>query len=79
MICPHCQEDARFVNYRKTTLTSLFGSVIYERAFFVPVIKMFLLPAIHSHEADGDTFPDRKKSLQALPSKSHSDRRAIAC
>jgi len=33
MICPHCQEDARFVNYRKTTLTSLFGSVIYERAY----------------------------------------------
>jgi phage terminase large subunit GpA-like protein len=34
MICPHCHEDARFVNDRKTTLTSLFGSVIYERAYY---------------------------------------------
>ncbi len=34
MICPHCSQDARFVNYRRTTVKSLFGDVVYERAYY---------------------------------------------
>ena len=32
--CPHCSESAKFISYRKTTLTSLFGDVIYERVYY---------------------------------------------
>lgn len=34
MTCPACQEAAKFVSYRRTTLRSLFGNVIYERAYY---------------------------------------------
>jgi len=32
--CPACREAARFVGYRRTKLVSLFGSVVYERAYY---------------------------------------------
>jgi hypothetical protein len=32
--CQNCLESAKFVSYRKTTLTSLFGDVIYERGYY---------------------------------------------
>jgi len=34
VICPHCSRDARFVAYRRTTVKSLFGDVVYERAYY---------------------------------------------
>ena len=34
MTCPDCQESAKFVSYRPTTLTCLFGKVPYERAYY---------------------------------------------
>lgn len=34
MSCPDCLESAKFVSYRQTTLTSLFGDVIYERGYY---------------------------------------------
>jgi hypothetical protein len=34
MTCPTCQESAKFIDYRHTTLTSLFGKVAYERAYY---------------------------------------------
>lgn len=34
MTCPHCPESAKFVDYRQTTLTSLFGDVVYERVYY---------------------------------------------
>jgi hypothetical protein len=34
MSCPHCRESAKFVDYRQTTLTSLFGGVVYERVYY---------------------------------------------
>lgn len=34
MTCPECKESARFVGYRETTLTCLFGGVRYERAYY---------------------------------------------
>ncbi len=30
----HCLESAKFVDYRQTTLTSLFGDVVYERVYY---------------------------------------------
>lgn len=33
MTCPNCLESAKFVDYRQTTLTSLFGDVVYERVY----------------------------------------------
>lgn len=32
--CSCCKESAKFVGYRKTTLTCLFGKVTYERAYY---------------------------------------------
>lgn len=34
MSCPNCRESAKFVDYRQTTLTSLFGGVVYERVYY---------------------------------------------
>ena len=34
MTCPNCRESAKFVDYRQTTLTSLFGDVVYERVYY---------------------------------------------
>jgi hypothetical protein len=34
MTCPNCLESAKFVDYRQTTLTSLFGDVVYERVYY---------------------------------------------
>jgi hypothetical protein len=34
MTCPKCQESAKFEGYRHTTLTCLFGTVDYERAYY---------------------------------------------
>ena len=34
MNCPCCQESAKFIGYRSTTLTSVFGAVTYERAYY---------------------------------------------
>jgi hypothetical protein len=34
MSCPACRESAKFMNYRQTTLTSLFGGVVYERGYY---------------------------------------------
>jgi hypothetical protein len=34
MTCPHCGEAARFVEYRRRTLTSLLGSIRIERAYY---------------------------------------------
>lgn len=34
MTCPHCHEDARFVEYRTCPLSTLLGEVVYERAYY---------------------------------------------
>jgi hypothetical protein len=34
MTCPKCLEGAKFMDYRQTTLTSLFGGVVYERGYY---------------------------------------------
>ena len=34
MSCPHCQEDAKFVGYRRCRPTCLFGKIVYERAYY---------------------------------------------
>lgn len=34
MTCPHCGEAARFVGYRRRTLTSLLGPIRIERAYY---------------------------------------------
>ena len=34
MTCPDCKEPAKFIGYRHTTLTCLFGKVDYERAYY---------------------------------------------
>lgn len=34
MSCPHCREDARFVEYRKCPLQTLLGEAVYERAYY---------------------------------------------
>ena len=34
MTCAHCQEDARFVGYRKCEALCLFGKIVYERAYY---------------------------------------------
>ena len=34
MICPGCSEDAKFVGYRGCRPTSLFGKIVYERAYY---------------------------------------------
>lgn len=34
MTCPHCQESARFVNYRPKTFVSLLGDIRFERGYY---------------------------------------------
>ena len=34
MSCPHCQESARFVEYRPKTVQSLVGTFTLERAYY---------------------------------------------
>lgn len=34
MSCPQCGEDARFVEYRRTTTKCLLGPIVYERAYY---------------------------------------------
>lgn len=34
MMCPDCKESAKFMDYRETTLTCLFGGVRYGRAYY---------------------------------------------
>jgi len=34
VICPGCSEDAKFVGYRRCRPTSLFGKIVYERAYY---------------------------------------------
>jgi hypothetical protein len=48
MTCAHCLESAKFMNYRPTTLTSLFGEVIYERGYYhCPVCHTGHFPMDH--------------------------------
>jgi hypothetical protein len=34
MSCPHCQDDARFVNYRRKLVTTLIGDIRLPRAYY---------------------------------------------
>ena len=34
MSCPHCQEAAKFVDYRSCPVTTLLGKVFYQRAYY---------------------------------------------
>ena len=34
MTCPHCREDARFVNYRPKQVTTLLGDIRLPRAYY---------------------------------------------
>jgi hypothetical protein len=48
MTCPNCRESAKFVDYRQTTLTSLFGDVVYERVYYhCPVCHTGRFPMDH--------------------------------
>jgi hypothetical protein len=48
MTCPNCRESAKFMDYRQTTLTSLFGAVVYERVYYhCPVCHTGHFPMDH--------------------------------